>query len=406
MPALILSSFDRLGGAAIAANRLHKALQEVSYPSRMIVGRKLSAASAAAPRFGVWGSRWFRMAVALERRIQRGFGIDSQGFQPGWPVPPGSVPFRRPGEVVHAHWIADGFVTLNSLARMREPLVITLHDMWHFTGGCHYDNGCGRYVDGCRGCPLLPAERSNLAENGWVRRRNLADRKQPVVTSPSRWLADLARSSGTFSGLDIRVIPNPLDLRIFRPRDREAARSRLEIPQEKKVVAFSALSTRDPRKGWKHLRAALGLLGERHGDLLALVMGHSVPEGWESLPMEVRWTGSLADEETIATYLAAADVFVAPSEQENYPNTIAEALACGIPCVGFRIGGIPEMIQDGRTGGLAEPFDPAALGQAIDHCLVNAQEMGKACREFAESTFGESVVSQFVRLYDDLARKN
>lgn len=404
MPALILSSFDRLGGAAIAANRLHKALLGSGYPSRMLVARSLSTASETNEALGRLGGLWFRGMAILHRKLQARMGVDSQKFQPGWPMAPGMVSYT-PEEILHAHWIADGFVSLDRLRRVRNPLVVTLHDMWHFTGGCHYDAGCGGYRDGCGSCPMLPENRHELARRGFRAKQRLASTKHPVVTSPSKWLADLARSSAIFSGMDVRVIPNVLDLDVFRPRSQAEARQVLGLPMEKKIIAFGALSTADPRKGWRHLQAALGRLGADRSDLLALVMGHSAPAGADSLGMEVRWTGGLTSEQTIASNLAAADVFVAPSEQENYPNTIAEALSCGIPCVGFRIGGIPEMIEDGRTGALADPFSPESLAEALRSCLNGGSKYRDDCTRFAMDNFGPETIRRYASLYEELSSR-
>jgi glycosyltransferase involved in cell wall biosynthesis len=333
-------------------------------------------------------------------------------FSPAW-VPDG-LARRIAGlspDLVHLHWIGGGMARIESLSRLDRPLVWTMHDMWPFTGGCHYDGGCGRHADACGRCPVLGSGRAWDLSRWVLNRKKRAWRGLPLtLVAPSRWLAERAKASRLFRDHPVRVIPNGLDLDLFQPIDRALARRLLGLPQDRLHVLFGAA---DPggevRKGFGLLRSALLSLAERGWrDRVDLLVAGPGPAGrGAELGLRARFLGRLQDEISMAVALAAADVVVVPSSQDNLPNMAVEALACGRPCVGFAVGGLPDIVDDGRNGRLAAPLDPEDLAAAIAWVLDDdgrRQSLGREARRKAEQTFDIGTVAQrYADLYAEVA---
>ena len=97
----------------------------------------------------------------------------------------------------------------------------------------------------------------------------------------------------------------------------------------------------------------------------------------------------------------AADVFLLPSLSENLPNTIMEAMACGTPCVGFEVGGIPEMIDHKQNGYVARYKDAADLAEGIRYVLDNREELGRNAREKVMREYREEIVAKkYIEIYN------
>jgi glycosyltransferase involved in cell wall biosynthesis len=222
--------------------------------------------------------------------------------------------------------------------------------------------------------------------------------------SPSRWLADCARGSAALGDCDIVVIPNGLDLTRYRPRDRARCRARFGIPHNVPLVAYGAMnSTTDTRKGYSHLASALERLAESNSSLRLLVFGGRDETG-ATHGVPLHGIGRVDDDATMVELLNAADVFVAPSEQDNLPNTVVEALACGCPVVAFDIGGMPDLVVPGRTGFLAAPFDTAALADCILRALQAGPGLRASAREHAEAHYElGSIARRHMDLYRGLS---
>jgi glycosyltransferase involved in cell wall biosynthesis len=328
-------------------------------------------------------------------------------FSPAWAPDGIARQVRRLApDLVHLHWIAGGMLRIESLARLGRPLIWTMHDMWTFTGGCHYDDGCGRYVEACGRCPVLGSSTQWDLSRWVMRRKRRAWRGLPVtLVAPSRWLAEQAQAASLFRDRPIRVIPNGLDLELFQPVDPGLARRLLRLPPERSYLLFGAF---DPggerRKGFGLLQAALQRLAESgwRDRLDLLVVGATAPAGPLDLGLRTHFLGVLHDELSMALALAAADAVVVPSTQENLPNMAIEAFACGRPCIGFAVGGLPDIVEDGANGRLAPPFDTGELAAAIAWVLQDEERrraLGRAARQKAEQTFDLRLVA---RRYADL----
>jgi len=408
----MLNTFDDRGGAAHAARRLHAGLRGIGVDSRMLVQEKRNddptVSGPATP---------LRQALSAFRPMLDSVPLRFYPNRRRVPFTPALVPDRlrskvaglRPS-IVHLHWVAAGFLRLESLRRLKLPLVWTLHDSWAFTGGCHVPFDCTRYRDVCGACPLLGSGKErDLSRRVLFRKKKAWHGLDLTVVTPSRWLAECARSSSLFRDARIEVIPNGLDLNRFRPVDQGTARDILSLPRDRKLILFGGVhSTADPNKGFRLLSEALrGLAAEGWRDRAeALVFGGQEPENSSDLGLKARYLGNIRDEITMALLYSAADVFVAPSIQENLPNTVMEAAACGTPSVAFTVGGLPELIEHCRTGYLARPFLTEDLGHGISWILEDGarqRELSLASRQKVEREFAlERIAGRYADLYREI----
>lgn len=313
-------------------------------------------------------------------------------------------------DLINLHWIGAGFIRLESLTNFRKQLVWTLHDSWAFTGGCHIPFNCTRYRQMCGTCPALGSRRDNdLSRKIWRRKQKAWKSVNLTVVTPSRWLAECAKASSLFHNIRVEVIPNGLDLQHYRPLDKKVARESLLLPKDKKLIAFGAMNgINDKNKGFHLLHSALHSMCDNDSvdNVELIVFGKAEPERDLGLDLKINYIGQLDDDEKLALVYSAADVFVVPSIQENLPNTIMEALACGTPVVAFNEGGIPDLIEDRLNGYLAKPFETEALAQGIEWVLENderALTLGKAAREKAVKEYSIDLQAErYIKLYEDI----
>jgi len=287
-----------------------------------------------------------------------------------------------------------------------------LHDMWPFTGGCHYDDECGEFQDSCGKCPALGSDLDyDLSRYLWKRKHKAWEHIPIVVVATSHWLANMARLSSLFKDKRVEVIPNGIDTDTYKPINKEVARAALNLPQDKRLVLFSAFgAVSDKRKGSHLLLPALEKMSEIGWGLKTelLIIGASQPENPPEIGMPVHYMGHLSDEISQVLLYSAADVVVAPSMQENLSNTVMESLACGTPVVAFNIGGMPDMIDHKANGYLADPFDSNDLANGIMWILENDSRLdllSQCARQVAVDRYALKVVAgRYLALYKSLVK--
>ena len=312
-------------------------------------------------------------------------------------------------DLINLHWIAR-FVDYQSFFALVPdpmPVVWTLHDMNPFTGGCHYDQGCGRFTAGCGACPQLDSTSpTDLSAQIWQRKRKLFKQFAPgrlQIVAPSNWLAAEASRSPLFSKFSVSAIANGLDTEAFAPRDPGVAREIFGLPKGVPTVLFVADNKDVGRKGFSLLAKALNKIKDFNRlQLVSLGKGDTD----ESIPVPHLNLGQIDNDRLLSFVYSAADIFVLPSLQDNLPNTVLEALACGTPVAGFEVGGLPEMIRSGVTGLLAPPKDEEALAGAIVDLLENNEkraEMSANCRRIAMEEYSlEIQTKKYIELYESL----
>ncbi|AFZ35026.1 glycosyl transferase group 1 [Stanieria cyanosphaera PCC 7437] len=411
MKVLLINHSDLAGGAARAAYRLHQGLKQLSVDSQMLVQQKLSddrAVFAPTNRLetSIGNSRIAVDALPLKFYPQRHDVTYSLQWLPDRTL--AKINQLTP-EVINLHWIGEALLQIETIAKLARPIVWTLHDMWAFTGGCHYNQNCDRYKLSCGSCPQLGSN-SNWDLSRWVWQRKAKAWQQLDVTiiALSSWLRDCAASSSLFQNCRIELIPNGIDLEVYRPIDQKFARKLLRLPEDKQLILFGSLgATSDTRKGFHLLQPALHQL-EQLGwqDIELVIFGASRPQNPPKFGFKTHYLGILKDDLSLALAYSAADVFVLPSTQDNLPNTVLEAIACGTPAVGFNIGGMPDLIEHQQNGYLAKPNQIEDLAQGLIWILENEsrrQKLSGRARQKAEQEFSLQLQAQrYVNLFQEL----
>ena len=311
-------------------------------------------------------------------------------------------------DVVHLHTVADWFNVPSWLKTLPSGIgvVITLHDMWHFTGGCFLYRGCDRFTKTCAPCPILKTPLNRILANDEQRRKLQVYRSRHVqFVANSQWLGDLADRSAIVraSGCS-RVIPPGIDTDLFRPRDKTQCRAELNIPTDAFVIAAGAASLTDANKNIPWLLEQLSGFSELE-DVLVVIAG----EGTLEIPMglNVRLTGGITDCIERAMLFSASDVFVSASLMETYGLTLIEAMSCGIPVVAFRTGGVPEAVPE-RGGILCELLNADAFKTAIQKLRHNEKlrnELGNAGSKLVAARNAKSrFAAAFARIYETCVR--
>ena len=443
MNILIVNTSDNTGGAAIAANRLKGALLDMHYDVRMLVRDSRTQDMRVLP---IPRSPWLKLKFVWERAViwlRNGFNK-----QKVWLVDIANVgtditklPEFQWADVVHLHWVNQSFLSWADVERIVQSgkrVVWTLHDQWPYTGICHYTEGCDRYQTHCHHCPQLKgsgAEPKEKQEVGKDLSYRLFEKKRATYqlinritfVGCSQWITDLARKSALlqpplsprgskmaegqnasdYSSTPLRVvhIPNTINMRVFRPTDKAEARKIHGFPQDKTLLLFSSLKVTDKRKGIDYLIEACRLMHQQHpewdGKLGIVVVGKQAEAMQGVFPYPLYAIPYICDEARMAQLYAAVDAFVTPSLQDNLPNTILEAMSVGTPCVGFRVGGIPEMINHHLDGYVAEPRNAQDLADGILYVIdkENNTTLSEAAAKFAARTYNPTRIA---RMYEDV----
>ena len=315
----------------------------------------------------------------------------------------------QPETLFHFHDLSGALsaLTLHLLAD-HAPVIWTLHDCSPITGGCLYPLDCTRYLEHCGECPQAGTWPLNTLRDGTAQARSLqrwVHRQRRIhYVSPSRWLASLARSCGAID--EIAVIPNGVDVDAFQPSlRRDELRAALGIPQGRCAVLISASYLKDRRKGADEARQVLRALpaGQRP---FVLLVGHGTAEDLASFQeFDYRHFGYVDNNLRLRDFYAAADVYLNCTIADNFPLSVLEALACGTPVLGFRTGGIPEIVREGTCGALVEPGDVAGLAKLLGHYLqgrVGSDWREQARRHVAQNFSLERQINTHIELYRDL----
>ena len=273
-------------------------------------------------------------------------------------------------DILNIHWIPNT-VNLLDLAKVSKAgIVLTLHDVWPLTAGCHTNLSCGNWKSGCGNCfqyrafPVV----GRKPESSWKLKLKAYEQIERLgVVGPSSWISEMATNSPFFQKRPILTINNP------RPNVEQELTNDYEPQANKVKISFViAGDINQYHKGFDLLVSALCYLSKRR-DLSSWVLnviGTEVNSDWISrIPISVSQTGLITSQSEMAHELQTSNLLVNTSRQDNFPNTIIEALTQGTPCVSFAIGGIPEMIFQDENGYLARPFDISDLADSIEKGL-------------------------------------
>jgi len=310
-------------------------------------------------------------------------------------------PFFEEADIVNVHWIAD-FVDFSYLTNQTKPIIWSLHDMNAFTGGCHYSGECDKFLSGCSVCPQLSDCDNNKfsARNFRIKKRTYKRINNFYIVALSKWLMDLSKGSPLLRKFPHYHIPNGIDADVFQMREKDKARQFLGLPSEQKIFLFIATDLTTKRKGYSLLKSAFERLGAE--DVILCTVGkpgiHAIDK------FNVFELGEISTEEEMSVVYSAADLLVMPSLEDNLPNTVIEALLCGLPVAGFSIGGLPDMITNDVNGYLADIATEEQLLNILNKYLKREHVFDREeIRNKAIERFGLSVqVRRYRELYESI----
>lgn len=406
MKVLHLNHTDSGGGAARAAYRLHRCLLEFGIESQMWVDIAQS---------GDWTvcSPSSKLEKVL-RPIRAQVGWQARRILTTAnpilhsPALLSSRWLRRinssDADIVHLHWVQAEMLSISDIGRIEKPIVWTLHDMWAFCGAEHYTEDA-RWKTGYRKDNRPPHE-AGFDLNRWTwQRKKKHWRNRMHIVAPSQWLGRCVSESALMRDFPVSVVPNPLDTGSWRPIDQRVARQTMQLPQDAPLLLFGAIGGQsDRRKGFDLLLAALEQLPGRVENMQIVILGQMPPREPVKISFPVHYTGHLYDDVSLRLLYSAVDAMAIPSRQDNLPNTAVEAQACGTPVIAFNTGGLPDIVQHGQTGYLADAFDPQSLAAGIERVLRESRQsrimsqnsLATAARKFAP----EIVARQYREVYE------
>jgi len=415
MQVTLINKTDTGGGAAVACLRLYHALLENQVDTRVLVEQKqtddeciLSASySKIAPvrsfmNFVLERLSFLPYEASKEIRFQ--FSLANFGM---------SI-FRdrifKTCDIIHLHWFNQGYLSLRGvrkLASLGHPIVWTLHDMWAFTGGCHYSGDCRGFEKACGNCQFMKSPKPNDLSSKLLRRKAKLYKKTNITfVACSEWLANEARKSSLLQNMKVVSIPNPIETDIYKPLNKKELRKKYGINTDKKIILFGAVKISDKRKGYEYFVEAVQALLKTENKLMEdvelIVFGKYDPSSRIDHHLPLHQFPFISEVQKIVELYNLADVYVLPSIQDNLPNTVMESLACGVPVVAFKTGGIPEMIDHKKTGYLAEYKSAASLAEGISFVLKNGQSsaMPENSRQLVLDRFSNATVAQkYIDLY-------
>jgi glycosyltransferase involved in cell wall biosynthesis len=375
---LLVSTFDLGGGAEASAWNLFKAYPRRGHAAWLAVRGKLTDdPNVLLIPSDSFRSRWAKLWLGMRNHLRpttAGYmrGMWRLDYSLRWLSEPrrwmevkqGYEDFHFPGtrrllelteppDILHCFNLHGGYFDLRALPWLSHqlPVILDLRDAWLLSGHCAHSFDCERWKTGCGHCPdltIYPAVSRDATAHNWRRKQNIYSNSRLYVSTPCRWLMQKVEQSILAPAVvESRIIPSGVDLTIFHKTDKRETRASLGLPQNAKILLFTANGIR--RNIWKDyetMRAAISLVSERSRGqrVLFLALGEdAAPERIGEA--EVRFIPFQEKPGTVARYYQAADQYVHAARADTFPRVVLEALACGTPVVATAVGGIPEQVK-------------------------------------------------------------
>ncbi|MDD6488052.1 MAG: glycosyltransferase [Spirochaetales bacterium] len=312
-------------------------------------------------------------------------------------------------DVVHLHWINSNMLTVKDIAKIKKPIVWTMHDSWPFCGAEHHPNvleNDNRYQSGYyRNNKPKSTHGIDLCRKVWNKKKKYLQNKEIVFISPSTWERDCLKQSKLFSNKQCFVIPNIIQKDIFRPLDKIAVRNFLQIPNDKKIIGFGAAYDVDNPRGIKGSYYLLQLLNKLpvSDDYFLVIFGSVSADFTSKINVPFFASGFVHNPLILAQLYNACDCFILPSLIESFGLTTCESICCGIPVVAFDVGGTNDIIKHKTNGYLARPYDVDDLLAGVEYCIENYGTLSINCLEKAKKDFdNDIIIKQHLEVYETI----
>lgn len=392
---ILLINTHSSGGAAKACIRLHLALLKAGAQSRILFLQKENDRTPESFDFKSHQTRQERLYFKLKDFIhliqyrkpiqKRPSGYE--GFHPAASIYDITQhPAYQWADVINLHWVTNFLDFASFFKKNTKPVVWTLHDMWPFTGGYHYE----------KGFPI--AAYKTLVKQSLTLKQKALSKKTLHIVSPSNWLLQKSQDSPVLGHCKHYNIPNSLNPCLFQPLAQKTAKEVLQLPTDKKIILFVADVIYNRRKGFELLLQAYKQLSKNN--IALAVIGHYSEEPINA--KNIYFLDHIANERLLRVGYSAADVYVIPSVEDNLPNTVIESLFCGRPVVGFQIGGIPEMIERGKNGYISPSIDPEALARTINKALHTSFDSQAIRKDATQKYHPELQARKYLELFNSL----
>ncbi|MEQ8556266.1 MAG: glycosyltransferase [Cyclobacteriaceae bacterium] len=405
MKVLILSTFGHYGGAATCSKRLYLALKKQGVDVDLRVVQFYDGYQIKSILKDSFFNKLKVKVQFIRERLQVLFRVSDQRylykFSPGLPgLKLSDHPIVLNADIIHLHWVNFGFVSIPEIAALAKmkTVIWTQHDMWSFTGGCHYALHCENYQSTCEDCFYL--KNSSFSKAIQANKINIWSKNSFKLLTTSHWLGECAAKSKIFNDWDVDILPTPIDTTVFKPMDKPETKQKYDLGPDEFYVLFGAVDLNDERKGFRYLVEALNMLKERIPNMHLITFGKQAGDVFDGKVTEL---GHIDSEEKLNEIYNLADVFVLPSIQDNLPNTVMEALSCAVPVVAFDCGGVSDMITHQVNGFLAPNKNSKALAEGIGYFKDEEKRATASvkAREKVVSTFSEEVVvPKYLVLYN------
>ncbi|MBO5080519.1 MAG: glycosyltransferase family 4 protein [Bacteroidaceae bacterium] len=420
MRVLIVNTSERLGGAAIAANRLMDALRNNGIQAKMLVRDKqtdqITVIGLKKSLWQIWQFVWERILIWKANHFKKHnlFAVDIANTGTDITL----LPEFQQAEIIHLHWINQGMLSLKDLRKILQsgkPVVWTMHDMWPCTGICHHARECNKYHQECQYCPYIykGGSKKDISYQVFKSKQKLYQLAPITFITCSHWLKERASQSALLTNHSVINIPNPINTGLFKPRNKQDARQKRNLPSDKKLILFGSAKITDKRKGIDYFIESCKILAEKYPEVVkewgVVVYGKESEQLKSLVPFEVYPLNYISSEKELVDIYNAVDLFVTPSLEENLPNTIMEAMACGIPCVGFNVGGIPEMIDHLHNGYVADYKSAEDFANGIHWALSEGEYPSlseAACRKVLTSYSESAIAKKYIEVYNKLTGNN
>lgn len=412
-----LNTYDGNGGAGRACLRLSDALNANGIDSEVLVYYKFDQ-----------NSKIKTLTKGIFAKMKAIFNIMAERYLARIFVKAVKTPFSlqwfgkslihnkilKEADIIHLHWINHGFLSPKFLAELDlfdKPIVWTFHDSNAFTGGCHVRYSCENFHQQCGNCPLLRSSgKDDISHQNWLRKQKAYSELNFQIVAPSNWMAKSVKESSLLGVRNLSVIPNTIEIDVFKPYVKAEAKQILKIAANHFVIMSGFMpSKNDKHKGTQYLIAALNELSSRpeipNEQIELVIFGNKDEKNMPDFPFKTTFLGTIHKDDHLAKCYAAADVFVLPSLEDNLPNTVMESLACATPVVAFKTGGIPDMVKHLENGYLAKYKNASDLADGIEWLFLHEdrEAIQKEARRTILNHFAPAVIAtKHEELYLDL----
>ncbi|MGE5340254.1 MAG: glycosyltransferase [Candidatus Omnitrophota bacterium] len=411
MKIVFINLKDIEGGAGIAAYRLSQGLERYFHTENyFIVGKKLSSDARVFPTIDSPSETVREVKLFIEfmtNKLLNRLGLQYVYFPFSTRFILKKVNELKP-DVISLHVTHGGYFKtslIRDLSRLA-PVVWTLHDMWPFTANAAHtfgDESWKQLKSGSHETAIYPHIGWNTGKWLLKRKKNIYKNANIRMIAPSQWMADQARQSPVFENKPIHRITHGLDLDFFKPLDKTSCKKALHLDANARVLMFSSADDLEhsPWKGGQLLIDILTAIDSKiqgKHRLEVLVLGKGRLSGLQHLKnLTLHPIGHFHSETLIRTLFCASDLFIYPTRADSLGLVLVESIACGTPCITFAIGGCTDVIQNGISGYLIEPFDTNLFAdKAVE--LLNDPEtrdaLSRSARSYAETHFGLKTMAE------------